>query len=176
MICNKIIDNNHLFVKGNKYIVDTNVLISLYGNKKYNLQIDENKKLKKATQYYNNAISQKCTIYVPAIVLSEFVNLYFRERWSELRASNPTKYTDEKKHYRNTEKYAKDCEYIKKVIEEEIMKVAKPINDDFDKLSIENMFKFDDDDFNDRLIIHIANKNDLYVISADADIRKMKIR
>ena len=176
MICNKIIDKNHLFEKKNEYIVDTNVLISLYGNKKFNEQINKNSKLKLATQYYNKAISQKCNVYVPAIVLSEFVNRFFNERFQELKKMDPVKYKDKKKDYRNTKIYSIDCTYIKNVIEKNILSVLKPINDDFDKLSVDQMFKLDEDDFNDRLIIHIANKNNLYVISADVDIRKMRIR
>lgn len=176
MICNKVIDQYHLFEKKNKYIVDTNVLISLYGNKKYNQQINTNKKLKKAVENYNKALDQKCTIYVPAIVISEFVNLFFKERWNELQTNDSNKYKDQKKDYRNTELYVKDCTFIKTVIEKQILNVLEPIDDDFSNLSVDQMFKLDEDDFNDRLIIHIANKNNLYVISADADIKKMKIK
>ena len=172
MICNKLIDKSHLFEKNNEYIVDTNVLISLYGNKKYNQQIDKNEKLKMATQYYNRAIDQKCTVYVPAVVISEFVNLFFKECWNELKISNPQKYKCKKRDYRNTKKYEQDCKYIKEVIEDQIFKVLKPISDSFDDLSLDQMFKLDEDDFNDRLLMHIANKKNLYVISADVDIKK----
>lgn len=176
MICNKVIDKYHLFEKSNQYIVDTNVLISLYGNKKYNQQINSNQKLKMAVSYYNKAIDQKCTVYVPAIVLSEFVNLFFKECWNELKNKDSNKYKDQKKDYRNTKKYEQDCKYIKEVIEKQILAVLKPINDDFDKLSLDQMFKFDEDDFNDRLIINIANRHNLFVITADVDIKKMKIK
>lgn len=175
MICNNIIDKYHLFERKNKYIVDTNVLIALFGNKKYNQQINENSKLKKAIENYNKAIDNHCIVYVPAIVLSEFVNLFFNERFNELKSKYPNKYHNFKKDYRNKNEYIKDCNYIKDVIEKQILNDLKPISDDFDKLSIEQMFKFDEDDFNDRLIIHIANINNLYVISADADVKKIKI-
>lgn len=176
MICNKIIDKTHLFEKSNEYIVDTNVLISLYGNKKYNQQISSNNKLKIATQYYNKAIDHGCNVYVPAIVISEFANLFFKECWNELKLKDPKKYIDKKRDYRNTPKYERDCKYIKEVIENQIFKVLIPISDDFEELSVDQMFKIDDEDFNDRLIIHIANKKNLYVISADIDIIKMKIK
>lgn len=176
MICNRVIEDTHIFEKKNKYIVDTNVLLSLYGNKKYNQQIETNKKLKKAVQYYNRALAQKCTIYVPAIVISEFVNRFLTECWNEFQKKNPGKKLDKKKDYRNTKHYEKDCQYIKEVIEKEILSVLKPISDDFDKLPLNQMFKLDEDDFNDRLVIHIANKNNLYVISADVDIKKIKIK
>ncbi len=174
MICNKIIDNNHLFTKENKYIVDTNVLIALYGNKKYNLEIKKNPKLKKAVEYYNKALEGRCTIYVPAIVLSEFVNLFFKESFNELQSKSQRR-LNIKKDYRDTQNYLKDCRYIQNVIEKTILSVLEPINDDFNELSVKQMFRFDNDDFNDRLIIHIANKNNLYVISADADVAKIKV-
>lgn len=176
MICNNVIDKGHLFISSNKYIVDTNVLISLYGNKFYAQQIKTNAKLNDAVNYYNKALNQGCTVFVPAIVLSEFINLFLSCQWKELRAKDPNKYKDKKKDYRDTPEYIKDCNYIKGVIEQSILSVLTPIDDDFSLLSSEQMFKFDNDDFNDRLIIHIANKNNLYVISADVDVKKIAIK
>lgn len=176
MICNKVIDKDHIFSKNNGYIVDTNVLLSLYGNKRYSQQINENIKLKNATQYYNRAIDCGCNIYVPAIVISEFTNLFFKERWNELKSVDKARYKDMKRDYRNTKQYEIDSDYIKEVIEKNIFSIAKPISDNFAEMSLDKMFKYDNDDFNDRLIINIANNNNLYVISADFDVKRIKIK
>ncbi len=171
MICNKIIDNSHLFEKNNSYIVDTNVLLALFGNKVFINQASNNPKLSDAIKYYNKAVSVKAEVYVPSIVISEFVNRFFRQRFKELKQKDPNQYQDYKKDYRMSQDYKTDSEYIKQVIKQDILHNIKLINDEFDKVDIDTIFNFGNADFNDNLIIHIANQNGMYLISGDNDTK-----
>lgn len=67
MICNKFVDNSHLVEKANKYIVDTNILIYLFGDTALKT---ETKKIKMLSDKYNQALNLGCKIYIPAVVIS----------------------------------------------------------------------------------------------------------
>lgn len=50
------------------------------------------------------------------------------------------------------------------------------INDNFNDEDKEKLFADNDEqDFNDVLIINMANKNDCYLLSADIDVKKISI-
>ncbi len=97
MICNYVIDKNHLFESKNKYIVDTNVIVGQFGHPYHVKQVKNNPRLQKAINYYNNAVNANAKIYVPSIVISEYVNLYFSKRFEELNKQNPVKFKEKRR-------------------------------------------------------------------------------
>lgn len=176
MICNRIIDSGHLFEKGNKYIVDTNVIVGQFGHPYYVKNVKNNPKLQEAINNYNKAVNAKAKIYVPAIVISEYVNLYFSKRFEELQSQDPNKFKNKKKDYWNSSEYVDDCEYIKGVLKNDVLHNIEVIDDEFNSIDIDQVFSFNNADFNDNLIIHIANKKGMYVISGDMDFPKIPIK
>lgn len=176
MICNNVIDNNHLFESKNKYIVDTNVIMGQFGHPYYVKNVNNNLKLRKAIENYNKAVNVKAKIYVPAIVISEYVNKYFTRRFEELKEQQPDRFKSKKKNYWNSPEYIDDCEYIKEVLKKDVLHNIEVIDDEFDSISIDQVFNFNNADFNDNLIIHIANKKGMYVISGDMDFSKIPIK
>ena len=81
-----------------------------------------------------------------------------------------------KKDYRNTEKYKENNKFIIKTIKSSILSRCIMINDNFNDEDKEKLFADNDEqDFNDVLIINMANKNDCYLLSADIDVKKISI-
>lgn len=176
MICNNIIDKSHLFQSTNKYIVDTNVIAGQFGHPYYFVNAKTNPKLQEAINQYNKAVNAKAKIYIPSIVISEYVNLYFTRRFEELKIQYPDRFVSKKKDYWPSQEYIDDCEYIKKVLKNDILYNIELIDDEFNCINIDQVFTFNNADFNDNLLIHIANKKGLFVISGDMDFAKLIIK
>ena len=82
MICNRIVDELHLVDKKNEYIVDTNILLYLYGDSRL---ITENKKIKSMAYKFNVALDNGCKVYVPSMVISEFINRYHKLKLNKIK-------------------------------------------------------------------------------------------
>lgn len=174
MICNKIVDESHFIDKNNKYLVDTNILIYLYGDP---MLKTESEKLKRLSITFNNALNIGCTVYVPAIVISEFINRYHRLEFERIKQLKGNKKLQYKRDYRDTEKYKQNNEFIIKTIKESILTRCTMIEDKFVDEYKNKIFDINEgQDFNDVIIINIANKNNCYLISADIDAKKIEIR
>ena len=175
MICNKIVDETHLIEPKNKYIVDTNILIYLYGDTELKT---ENKRNKMLSEKFLHALNIKCKVYIPAIVLSEFINRFHKLEYKRIRRNYTKKCKyDYKNDYRNSEDYKKNNQFILNTIKHTILDRCELISDEFEKSNIEKIMAVEDNqDFNDNLIIDIANRNGLYVISADMDTKKIQIK
>lgn len=172
MICSKFVDKQHLIEPKNKYLVDTNILLYLYGNSSF--KVKDNKKEELSTKFCR-ALDLKCDVYVPAIVISEFINRYHKNEFNKMKEKS--KNLQYKKDYRNTERFIKNNKFIINTVRETILDRCKLINDNFSNVDIEKIFSENDNqEFNDNLIIDIANKNGLYLISADIDASKIKIK
>lgn len=174
MICNKYVDQSHLINKENKYLVDTNILLYLYGDIALRT---ENQKIKKLSEKFNNALDMGCDVYVPAIVISEFINRYHKLEFKRIKKNLKNNKLNYKRDYRDTRIYEENNRFIMATIKESILSRCKMIEDGFtefykDKLLGENIGQ----DFNDIIIINIANKNNCYLISADIDVGKIIIK
>lgn len=173
MICNKFVDNSHLVEKANKYIVYTNILIYLFGDTALKT---ETKKIKMLSDKYNQALNLGCKIYIPAVVISEFINRWHKLEFEKLKRIEKDNKLNYKKDYRNTEKYKENNKFIIKTIKSSILSRCIMINDNFNDEDKEKLFADNDEqDFNDVLIINMANKNDCYLLSADIDVKKISI-
>lgn len=173
MICSRIVDEYHIVEKNNRYIVDTNVLIYLYGDSALRT---ETEKLKLMSRKYNAALDLGCKVYVPAIVISEFVNKWHRLQFKNIKFLKGRKNLDYKKDYRNTKKYIENNEFIIKTINESILSRCIMIDDGFKEEEKTKIFGINEgQDFNDVLIINIANNNKCYLLSADIDAKKIVI-
>lgn len=169
MIANKIIEDFHLVKKENKYIVDTNILVYAYGDG------DSSKNKERLTTIMVNALNCGCDVYIPSIVVSEFVNCVHRNYFNKHKYSRG--WHDFKKDYRNTPKYVENNNFIYRTFKENILDRFKLISDGFESASISNLMAIDEtQDFNDNLIIDIANKNGLFIISDDLDTKKIHIK
>lgn len=174
MICSRIVDETHLVTKENKYIVDTNILLYLYGNDSFRNVNDKTKILSKK---YITALDLGCDVYVPAIVISEFVNRFHKSEFDMMKNKSREK-LNYKRDYRDTKKYIENNKYIiENVVQKTILDRCKVISDGFVDSDLDKIFALgENQEFNDNLIIDIANRNNLFLISADRDSRKILIK
>ena len=168
MIANKIIDSSHLVMPENGYIVDTNMLLYMYGNEKST----GNKE--RLGIIMAKALDMKCNVYVPAIVISEFIKVFHRKEFAKI---NKQHNKDFKRDYQLTALYNSNNEFLLKTIKDNIFSVCKLIGDNFETTSLDDIFGGDaNQTFNDNLIIKIENENNLYIISDDIDTRRIKYK
>lgn len=173
MICNRIVDELHLVDKKNEYIVDTNILLYLYGDSRL---ITENKKIKSMAYKFNVALDNGCKVYVPSMVISEFINRYHKLEFNQIKKKNSSRKLDYKKDYRNSHIFIENNKFIINTVKNTILDRCKLISDDFENANINAIFSENENqEFNDNLLIDIANRNNLYLISADIDTKKIKI-
>lgn len=174
MICNRIVDESHLIDKKNEYIVDTNILLYLYGDQRLKT---ETEKIKVMSRKFTTALDIGCNVYVPAMVIGEFINRYHKLEFKHLIKKSGKKSLDYKKDYRNQEIFIENNKFIVNTVKKTILDRCKLINDGFEKANIDTIFSENENqEFNDNLLIDIANRNNLYLISADIDIKKINMK
>ncbi len=169
---NKIIDiDNYTPLDSDKFFFDANIWIYLYcpiGN--YNKDI-----IKKYSRFLKKAYQAKSSIFISALALSEFFNRWTRLDFKELNDSDPSKYANYKKNFRNTEAYKNSVSTIKTTVMEHIMKIAKRVDDKFEKISIDELFKeIEVSDFNDKYYLAMANLENFKIVTHDSDFNSSK--
>lgn len=172
MIASKVIDDYHFPSKEKKYIVDTNILLYAYGNG----NINKSKSKERLSIVLANALDCNCDVFIPSIVMSEYINRFHRDYFNKNMKKYGWKSNEYKTKYRNSEKFKENNEFLYRNINDNFISRFKLISDSFEEVSITNIISLNDNqDFNDNLIIHIANKNNLYIISDDIDTKKINI-
>ena len=161
MICSKIVDETHLISNKYNYIVDTNILLYLYGDETLKT---ENAKNKMLANKFTTALDYKCNMYIPAIVISEFINRYHKLEFDKIkRNENNEKKLNYKRDYRDTKKFLENNKFIIKTVKETILDRCKLISDGLAETNIDKIFSVEENqEFNDNLIIDIANTNYFY--------------
>lgn len=174
MICSRLVDESHLVEKKNKYLVDTNILLYLYGDAALST---ETEKIKMLSNKFNRALEVGCEVFVPAVVIGEFINRYHKLEFNHMKKVNLS-VRDYKRDYRDKQCYLDNNKYIvEDVVKKIILDRCKVISDGLDRANLESIFSINENqEFNDNLIIDIANRNNLYLISADKDTKKIRIR
>lgn len=175
MIANNIIDNSHIYDGKKSYLIDTNILLSLYGHPYFCNCDQSNRKLSLAQKQFNKALDSNSRIYVPAIVISEFLNRCLKASFFDFKQKykHLNKKLDYKLDYRTSNEYRDDLNHYLEVLKNVVFSKLTYINDSFNTADLNSLFTFNNDDFNDKILIHIANTNNLYIISADMDIKKI---
>ncbi len=172
MIANKIVESGHFPKKENKYIVDTNILIYLYGDGSTK---QKNEKKERLSIILANALDIGCDVFIPCTVVSEFINVYHRNYFYKYKKK--FNWQDYKRDYRNSKKYLDNNKFLYCTLINNILDRCKLISDGFAEASIEKLMSIDaNQDFNDNVLINIANTNDLYIISDDIDTKKIQIK
>ena len=132
----------------------------------------KDKKKEKLSTTLVNVLDIGCEVFIPCIVVSEFINHYHRSYFKKHKKEYDWK--DYKDDYRNSQKYIENNEFLYLTLTKNIFDRCKLISDGFADVSIEKIMSIDaKQDFNDNVIIDIANKNDLYIISDDIDTSKI---
>ncbi len=152
--------------KENVLLLDTNILIHLF------YPTMSQSYMKPYEKLYSDALSQKATLILPAIQISEFVNRCIRLQYDlYLQNENIDKNAcDFKRDYRDTEDYQTSMDAILEIIDNDIFPNFTLVSDQFDSINKDKIllrgFSYD---FNDALLVQIAEKYNAAIITNDAD-------
>ncbi|MFH1288039.1 MAG: hypothetical protein ABII25_05010, partial [bacterium] len=117
----------------------------------------------------------KSSIFISSLMLSEFFNAWIRLEFNILKKNQPSKYVNFKKDFRNKEVYKKSVNIAKTVVMEQIMKLAKRIDDKFEGISLDNLFEeIEVSDFNDSYYHSMAKLENFKIVTNDYDFIFLK--
>lgn len=168
----KIIDiSTYVPLESDKFFFDANVWMYLYcpiGNYKKHI-------IDKYSKFLKKAIQSKSSIFISSLMLSEFFNAWIRLEFNILKNTQSLEYVDFKKDFRRKDVYKKSADIAKTVIIEKIMKLAKRIDDKFENISLDDLFKeIEISDFNDSYYLSMANLENFKIVTNDSDFFSSK--
>lgn len=150
-------------------IFDTNVMIDLF----YPMNIG--KDTTAITNLYKRILKAKSKIIMSSIQVSEFLNRCIRFQFDLYKAEHP-ECEDFKKHYRGNEDYQTCMSSILDIVKNEWKNKVEYIDDKFSELPLDKIFVSNFAyDFNDAIIVEIANKYNAIFITNDNDFVSYKL-
>ncbi len=155
--------------KTTKILIDTNILIFAF----YPLNTNQDK-VSMYTSILGKLKANNNQIFISSSVVSEFVNRWLRLDF-EKNFQDDQKTKDFKKDYRVSENYKKTITLILKTIKKIYNNYnIFNIDDSYVEFDIFGRYKNIDIDFNDLILIHIAEKNDLKILTDDKDLKNIE--
>ena len=155
--------------KTTKILIDTNILIFAF----YPLNTNQDK-VSMYTSILGKLKANNNQIFISSSVVSEFVNRWLRLDFEKnFQDDQKTKYF--KKDYRVSENYKKTITLILKTIKKIYNNYnISNIDDSYVEFDIFDRYKNIDIDFNDLILMHIAEKNDLKILTDDKDLKNIE--
>lgn len=158
--------------KNESFLIDTNIWLYLFcplGNYKYD-------QIKPYENFFNLAIKNGSIIFISTLILSEFINRYLRLEFNILNGKKNNMFADFKKDFRPSQEYKSVASVIRSTLKQNILKIAKPLDDDFSKLDITKIVdSIETIDFNDEYTAYISVQSKIKVITHDFDFKLSKV-
>lgn len=156
----------------NRLILDTNILIYLFYPTTSQPFMTDYENL------YAKILKNKSILLLPAIQISEFINRCIRFQYSLYKNNLPSGNNfDFKKDYRDTEDYRIHMNSILDIIKNEILPNFVVVNDDFDTMQQDKIYIYGFSyDFNDALLVQIAETQNASIVTHDADFANYESR
>lgn len=149
------------------YLIDTNVLVYLFSP----ISSYDEKKQDIAGRFLEACRRVGSTLITTSGILSEFfhVNLrFYYEAWCKSQGSSAKLHP--KKDYRPTDHYKESIQSIQAKMKS-ILKICHKVDDNFSSIDIDQLVASClHAEFNDCYLIQLANDNDWYIVSNDADL------
>ncbi|MGD9155432.1 MAG: PIN domain-containing protein [Bacillota bacterium] len=156
-----------------KLFFDANVWIyicSPIGNYNWNI-------VQKYDRFLKRALQVQAEVYISSLVLSEFFNRSVRIEFGCRQKTDPQKYQNFKKDFRNTASYNQIAKVLHDIIKKQILKIGKVIDDGFSEININRLFDDPNNyDFNDRYYQELAEIKNLKIVTNDADFAVCKLK
>lgn len=150
------------------FMLDTNILIKIL----YPTMRDKN--IAPYETLYAKLLSAKSKLLISSIQVSEFINRCIRFQFALYADSNNNK-LDFKKDYRSTDDYKCSMTAILDIINSDIIPNYIFIDDGFSKMQNEKIFMYGFSyDFNDSLLLEIANQHHATLVTDDRDFANYK--
>jgi predicted nucleic acid-binding protein len=150
-------------IEDKNIIIDTNIWLFLFAPSFIPTKKNQNK-----IDMYDlifNSLLEKNNFLFNSLIISEFINRCLR---LDFNLREEFKEKDFKKDYRNSPQYKKALKSTLDQVEK-IYKIAKPLNDDFNKYTL-NEFK-ENLDFNDSIILFQCLEKNLLLLTDDKDFK-----
>lgn len=146
-------------------LLDTNILIHLF------YPIMSKPYMSAYEKLYADALSKHCTLLLPALQLSEFINRCIRFQFSlYCQEHGGSGNLDFKKDYRSTEDYSNHMNVILNIVKNDILKNFKPIDDSFTSMKPDSLLIYGFSyDFNDALLVQLAELYNASIVTHDSD-------
>jgi hypothetical protein len=163
----KIIDiQSYIPQKGERFIIDTNIWLYLFcpiANYKQQL-------IKPYEKFFETGIKQNSWFHINSLIISEFINRYFRLEFNILNSKSGPLYSDFKKDYRGSKEFLKTASIIKITLQKNIFKISKRIDDQFSKINIDAIINsIDEIDFTDEYISNLSSLDNIKIVTNDFD-------
>lgn len=156
----------HKISSSNYYFLDTNIWIFLF----HPLGSYKSFQTKQYTKLLKDLLANQCKIIISSIILSEFFNTILRYEFNILKDKYPSTYKNFKKDFKGTKKYNSIINSLVNIIKSQILSIAIPISDNFDKINIDDIFKsLVKMDFNDNYIVELCSKKNIVLVTDDSD-------
>lgn len=122
------------------------------------------------SDFYEQILENNIVPRIILLNLGEIHNLYMGKKYREA----PKEGKGSRKDFRKTAAGKTHIGHINRHIAS-ILDFTKKINDDFENTSIKDLLNISDTyDFNDNYILEVANKNNLILVTHDADFAEYK--
>ena len=159
----------HKFDKNSKVLIDTNILLFVF----YPLNTNQNK-VSKYSVVLEKLRENSSQLFVSSLVISEFINRWLRMDF-EKNFLDDERTKEFKKDYRVSDTYKKTINLILKTIKKIYKNYnIKNIDDSYVNFNILDKYKNIYIDFNDLILIHIAERNNLKILTDDKDLINIK--
>lgn len=150
--------------KSDVILLDTNIIIDLF----YPMNVG--KDISATASMYGKILKSGAKIIMSAVQISEFVNRCIRFQYALYKDEHP-ECIDFKKDYRGCEDYNTCMETITDIIRNEWQDKMMYVDDRFNKLPLDKILKQNFAyDFNDAIIVEIANEYNAVFVTNDCDI------
>lgn len=151
-------------------LFDTNIIIDLF----YPMNVG--KDISVVTNLYQKILKSGAKIIMTAVQISEFVNRCIRFQF-ELYMKEHPECSNYKRDYRGCEDYNICMNAVMDIIKNEWRGKVEYVDDRFSELPMDRIltqnFAYD---FNDAIVVEIANKYNAVIVTNDSDIISYKVK
>lgn len=145
-------------------LLDTNILLYLFYP-----TMNQQKYMQEYARLWGDICSSKITVIISSIQISEFINRCIRSKFNIYNANHGNS-LDYKTDYRSTQDYQNNMNDILNIVREEIIPSFNIVNDNFNSVTLDKVFIYGFSyDFNDALLIHIAESYNANIVTHDFD-------
>ena len=165
------IDNNKFkFVSNQNFLFDSNIWIFLFAP----LANVHKEKQNKYSRLIRNIQSNRGTIYITSLIISEYVNRVLRLEFALWKANCNIRNPEFKKDYRPTSAYDEALKNVKSQVQD-ILKLTVKYPDNFQNCPVDSLLNQmnKDCDYNDLYIVHSCDVTNSILVSDDKDMNKI---
>jgi predicted nucleic acid-binding protein len=152
--------------KDDKYFFDANIWMHLFCSVGDYFESNVNA----YNTFFQKVLEAGSKIYTTSMVISEFFNAYCRVEYGITKGNRSSSEYKYKQHFRKSEEFKDLTELLQNLVQKRILANSYRLNDDFDNMKIDLLFKEKKDfDFNDQYFIELCKEKLIKIVTHDKD-------